>query len=151
MIPPPRGGRCDVITSFDVIEHVEEPLQWVSEIYDLLKPGGEIIIGTPSDYPILRKLMGPAFDIVIFNTSHPWIFSCKSLELMFNTAGFADVRIEQKYNFGIGNVINWLQTGTPKGDIKFAEFSDTLDEVWKNEMIKNNMGEYFLVKAIKSK
>jgi 2-polyprenyl-3-methyl-5-hydroxy-6-metoxy-1,4-benzoquinol methylase len=143
------GGGVDIVTSFDVNEHVDNPKQWLQELYELLKSGGQIICGTPTDYPILRRFAKHVFDPFIFQAVHPWIFSCQSLRNIFEEAGFREIQIEQKMHYGIGNFINWLTTGTAKGDIRFDEFSDTLNEVWKNELADNGLGEYLLVKAIK--
>jgi 2-polyprenyl-3-methyl-5-hydroxy-6-metoxy-1,4-benzoquinol methylase len=143
-------NKIDVITSFDVIEHVDDPKAWVSELYELLRGGGsKIIVGTPTDYPVLRKLIGKEFERIIFQIHHPWIFSEKSLQNIFLSCGFKNVKIKQTYHFGIGNVINWLKEGTAKGDIKFDYFSDTLNEVWRNEMIAKGLGEYLVVYAEK--
>lgn len=142
-------NRVDVITSFDVIEHVEDPKKWLAELSRLLADNGKIIVGTPTDYPILRKFLGKQFEEFIFQIHHPWIFSEKSLVYLFSACGFTNIQIEQKYHFGIGNVINWLQNGTAQGDVKFDFFSDTLNDVWRREMVAKGLGEYLLVTANK--
>ncbi|MDR0643455.1 MAG: class I SAM-dependent methyltransferase [Treponema sp.] len=142
-------GSIDILTSFDVIEHIEDPKQWLRELYELLKPGGMIICGTPTDYPVLRKFRNNLFDKVIFQISHPWIFSKQALQNVFSEAGFRKIQVEQKMHYGIGNFVNWLTNGTAKGDIRFDEFSDTLNVVWKSEMVSRGLGEYLLVKAVK--
>lgn len=38
----------DVVVSFDVIEHVEHDRLFVQEIYRVLQPGGELLLGTPN-------------------------------------------------------------------------------------------------------
>lgn len=51
-------NKIDVITSFDVIEHVEDPMGFLKECYYLLKEGGQAVIGTPTDAPVMRSLLG---------------------------------------------------------------------------------------------
>lgn len=51
-------GKVDIVVSFDVIEHVNAPEQFIREVYELLKNGGKCIIGTPTDAPVMRKLLG---------------------------------------------------------------------------------------------
>ena len=41
-------ARFDAITLFQVIEHLDEPAQWVSAARTLLKPGWRFFIGTPN-------------------------------------------------------------------------------------------------------
>lgn len=70
-------GR-DVITSFDVIEHVEDPREFLQDVYDLLSPKRQAIIGTPTDAPVMRELLGEIYEKnQLFSTQHPWIFGEK--------------------------------------------------------------------------
>ena len=38
----------DVIASFDVIEHVQEPVSFIKNVARLLKPGGHLLLYTPN-------------------------------------------------------------------------------------------------------
>ena len=73
---------CDVLTSFETIEHVEDEHQQLQEIQRVLKPGGYYILSTPNqwglenapyhvkdyDYNSIRELVGQYFTIeAIFN------------------------------------------------------------------------------------
>jgi SAM-dependent methyltransferase len=40
--------QYDVVTSHDVIEHVESPAQYLRELVALVKPGGVLVLGTPN-------------------------------------------------------------------------------------------------------
>jgi 2-polyprenyl-3-methyl-5-hydroxy-6-metoxy-1,4-benzoquinol methylase len=46
-------GRFDVVLMFEVIEHIDDTVQAVSDIKTLLKPGGEFIGSTPNR-PVFR-------------------------------------------------------------------------------------------------
>ena len=85
-------GRIDIITSFDVIEHVEKPMDFLEDIFKLLKFGGKAIIGTPTDAPIMRFFLGEVYEQkLLFSTQHLWIFSEKSLELIARKCGFKNI------------------------------------------------------------
>ena len=45
-----EGCRYDVIVATEVIEHVEDPMQFVREIAALLKPDGFVVLTTPRKY-----------------------------------------------------------------------------------------------------
>lgn len=45
---PFRAGEFDVVVTFEVIEHVEEPQKFLLEILRVLKPGGRLILSTPN-------------------------------------------------------------------------------------------------------
>lgn len=141
-------NKCDVVTSFDVIEHVDSPTNFAKEVYELLRTGGLAVIGTPTDYAVLRKMLGNKFDKFIFQVQHPWVLSEESLSLIFKEAGFNDIRIEKKQKYGLGNLLAWLHEEKPRGDIKFDFISDTLDAAYKKEMGRLG-GEYLIIYATK--
>lgn len=139
-------NKIDVITSFDVIEHVEDPIRFMKDIYELLSPKGEAIIGTPTEAPILRQLVGTTFERqLLFSIQHLWIFGEKSLSLIARKAGFEEISIKFKQRYGIGNLIAWLQTNEPKGHISYEFLTETLDVVWKNECCEQGLADYILI------
>ena len=141
--------KVNVITSFDVIEHVYDPKGFVTDIYDLLVEGGKCVVGTPTDYPVLREFLGDTFNQFIFQVQHPWVFSKESLIDLFKAVGFKYVNIEAKQKYGLGNLLSWLYDHTPRGDIKYPFISPAVDVVYKEEMSKNGHGEYLVVYAEK--
>lgn len=141
-------GKCDVVTSFDVIEHVKSPEAFAKDMFDLCAEGGQVICGTPTDYPVLRELLGDRYNKFIFQIQHPWILSEKSLLLLFERAGFRSIKIEKIQKYGLGNLIAWLNEGKPRGDIKYDFISDAMNEAYKAEMARQNP-EYLVVKALK--
>jgi SAM-dependent methyltransferase len=40
------AGSADIVVSFEVLEHVQEPVQVVREMFRILKPGGQLFITT---------------------------------------------------------------------------------------------------------
>ncbi|RSK25603.1 class I SAM-dependent methyltransferase [Bacillus sp. HMF5848] len=44
---PNRLGQFDVIISFETIEHITEEEQFMDNIYNMLKPGGTLVLSTP--------------------------------------------------------------------------------------------------------
>jgi len=138
-------NKIDIVTSFDVIEHVENPLLFMQEIYGLLGDGGCAIIGTPSDAPIMRKLLGKVYEKFLFNYQHPWVFSQKNFELICYKAGFKHVKIEQKQRYGISNFITWLNEKQPKGHVEFDFISETMDNTWKRELESMCVADYLVV------
>ena len=49
----------DVITLWDVLEHVHEPKQVLAKIHQLLRPGGLLVMSLPNPDSIEARLLGP--------------------------------------------------------------------------------------------
>ncbi|WP_169793735.1 class I SAM-dependent methyltransferase [Novosphingobium fuchskuhlense] len=107
---PQEAGSLDVLTMFDVIEHVPDPLGDLCKAHDLLAPGGLIVLSTPNidglfpraSLPLAKKLdywphPEPPY--------HLYQFSAKTLGAMLEKAGFAvcetrHFAIDLAYTFG---------------------------------------------------
>jgi len=46
---PARSGTCDLVTAFDVLEHIDEDYLAAAEIARVLRPGGTALIAVPCD------------------------------------------------------------------------------------------------------
>nr|MBI3613444.1 class I SAM-dependent methyltransferase [Nitrospirota bacterium] len=88
---PLVAGRFDVITMFDVLEHVASPKTFLEEARRLLAPGGRLVIETPNMAGWLPRLMGKR---------HPWVrppehltyFTPSTLRRLLEQGGF---RVDQ--------------------------------------------------------
>ena len=144
------AGKVDVVTSFDVIEHVNDPAEFMKDVHALLskennRPGGVAIIGTPSDCPFMRMLLGKVYEQrVLFSYQHPWILSAKSLELCCRRAGFTDVRIETKQRYDLANAIRWCIEKKPTGHAKLSCVTPAMSEVYRKELEQQGMGDYLV-------
>jgi len=86
-------GRGALVTSFEVIEHVYDPLGFVSALRDLAQPGGLVLV---------TGLGGDGFDIqMLWERSksvspphHLNFLSVEGLERLFERAGCVDVEVE---------------------------------------------------------
>jgi len=142
-------GKIELITSYDVIEHVDDPQGFLHSIYRLLASGGGAYIGTPTEYPVLRGLLGNEFDSFVFSTQHPWVFSRRSLEIMAEKCGFLASEVKFYQHYGIGNLIAWLQTRKPKGEAAYDFVPSTLNALYKSEMAREETAEYLVLELRK--
>lgn len=141
-----RAGAIDVITSFDVIEHVDDPRQFIREIYDLLSPNGTAIIGTPTDAPIMRELLGEIYEKkLLFSTQHLWILSEKNLKMIARQAGFLEPKVRYFQRYGLGNMLGWVREKEPKSEIKADFITDTLNQVWIKECESKGLADYIVI------
>lgn len=143
-------NKAEVVTSFDVIEHVANPEEFVAKVYELLSEGGQAVIGTPTETPVMRLLLGEIYEKkLLFSTQHLWIFSEKNLERIAKKAGFEKIRFQYYQRYGLGNLMGWLRDKEPCSDIKEAFITPTLDAAWKSQCGENGMADYLVMYLIK--
>lgn len=144
-------GQVDVITSFDVIEHVQDPVNFICQQYELLAPGGVMVVGTPTDYPNIRSIIAEEFSSFLFSVQHPWIFEERGLRYMAKKAGFAQdsIIIRQKQRFGLSNLLSWALYRQPRGDAPYPFFSSAIEDAYRREQETAGRGDYILLYAKK--
>lgn len=140
------ANKIDVITSFDVIEHVQSPESFIKDVYDLLTAGGKAIIGTPTDAPVMRSLLGKDYEKkLLFSTQHLWILSEKNLRIISEKCGFKNIDIKYYQRYGIDNMLGWLKDKEPKSEIKQKFITETLNNVRKAQLVDNGLADYIVL------
>ncbi len=56
-----RRGYYDLVTAFEVIEHVSNPVRFIREMAEFVRPGGWLLIMTDNFEGSVAKSLGPAF------------------------------------------------------------------------------------------
>jgi SAM-dependent methyltransferase len=81
----------DVIVMLDVIEHMRDPLACVRRAYELLAPGGHLVIETGDHASPWARLLGERW-YFLDPPQHLFYFSKRGLDWLLSRAGFAPVR-----------------------------------------------------------
>lgn len=82
----------DVITMWDVIEHLEHPSAEVRQAYRLLKPGGLLVAHTMDLDSVFARLMGPRWPWLM--EMHLYYFNRETLTKLLQQAGFRVLKIK---------------------------------------------------------
>jgi SAM-dependent methyltransferase len=85
-------GSLDVVTMWDVIEHVTDPLSEMRQAQRLLKTGGLLVVHTMDIDSLFARLMSNRWPWLM--EMHIYYFSRRTLKAMLEKAGFTVVRIE---------------------------------------------------------
>jgi SAM-dependent methyltransferase len=88
------SGSFDCITMWHVLEHFQEPFEYASQVYRLLKPGGSWITALPNSdsFDALHyKEFWAAYDV----PRHLWHFSPGSFGLFAGKTGFNLISIKR--------------------------------------------------------
>jgi SAM-dependent methyltransferase len=83
----------DVITSFEVIEHINDPSVEVEKFYKLLRKNGLTYITTPNFNSLLRYHLKAAYNVIGY-PEHLSYYTRKTLKILFNNHSFKPVKIE---------------------------------------------------------
>lgn len=81
------GGRFDVITMFDVVEHIEDPIAFLATARRLLAPGGIVVFETQNVASTFARLMGVRWQHYKFQ-EHLYHFDPKTIRVLLAKAGF---------------------------------------------------------------
>ena len=142
--------KIDVVTSFDVIEHVDDPNAFVRDVYELLAPRGIGIIGTPTDAPFMREMIGDPFERTqLFSTQHLWVLSEDNLKIMAKKAGFKSFNVRYFQRYGIKNFLGWMKEKKPNSTIVSSSISSTIDMAWKSHLENRKMSDYIVLYVTK--
>jgi SAM-dependent methyltransferase len=93
-----KDESFDAVVSFDVIEHVQDDLKFLSEIRRVLKRGGELLLETPNRNRLslkLKSLVKPIKYPMILgpNCIHLREYTKEELEEKLMIVGFKNIRI----------------------------------------------------------
>jgi len=90
----PNGQLFDLITLWDVIEHVETPLELIKSTRNYLKKGGWLVIETGNYKSADRVMEGKEHWMYQFD--HRWYFSPDSMQYLLTECGFESIKIYDK-------------------------------------------------------
>lgn len=82
----------DVITSFEVIEHINTPREEVALIGHHLRKEGLLFLTTPNFNSLMRRLLGHRYDAIVY-PEHLSYFSPSSLLFLLESNGFQKKKI----------------------------------------------------------
>jgi SAM-dependent methyltransferase len=87
-------GPFDVVTLWDVIEHLPDPAQAVADLGNALAPGGVLLLSTGDVNSLVAKLSGSRWHLFTL-PEHLWFFTPASLRTLLERAGLEVV--DQRY------------------------------------------------------
>ncbi len=82
-----ESGSFDLVTARHVIEHIPDPVQWLKDLHQVLKPGGILSLRTPNAAALARPWFGRNWfpDEV---PRHLVLYNPKNLDLLLSSQGF---------------------------------------------------------------
>jgi 2-polyprenyl-3-methyl-5-hydroxy-6-metoxy-1,4-benzoquinol methylase len=100
-------GNFDVITLWDVLEHVTEPVVFLRRCSDLLRPGGYLFLNTPRIDSAVARALGARWPLLL--AEHLNYFTAESLQMCAEKSKLTLVATGQRpVSFSIGYILRRL-------------------------------------------
>lgn len=90
MVP---DGSCDVIMATEVLEHLPDPLGFLTEVRRGLAPDGILVLTTPDVAALRPGIAKPVLQATMTVGLHLILQSAGSLDLLLRRAGFSHLRV----------------------------------------------------------
>lgn len=82
------AGHFDVVTSFEVVEHLRDPIAEAQTLSRLLRVGGLLYCTTPNFDALTRRLVGPSWSVIEY-PEHLIYFTGETLTFWLTRFGFS--------------------------------------------------------------
>jgi 2-polyprenyl-3-methyl-5-hydroxy-6-metoxy-1,4-benzoquinol methylase len=125
------GPDCDLATSFQVIEHVADPIGFLREVGRLVKPGGRFVLTTPNRRDLLMELHPTVYPSFFYRIVHRWYFDEAALAACATRAGWTVERMHYVQRYPMSNTLAWLRDSRPTGRTPLPGIQPVADEFWK--------------------
>lgn len=110
----------DIITSFEVLEHINNPVEEIKNFNVLVRNGGLIYVTTPNFNSLLRYKLKEKYDVITF-PEHLTYFTPKTLKQLFISTGFTKLKIETT---GVSISRLRAKNGTPEVNVISEQSED---------------------------
>ena len=114
-IPPAGSGQeaFDLVVSFHVLEHVPDPVAFLTKLRKVLRPGGEFVVEVPNVVDALVEVYRVSSYLQFYyQKAHLYYFSKQTLALALEKAGYEAV-ISGVQRYDLSNHMRWMLTGQP--------------------------------------
>lgn len=122
----------DIITSFEVIEHINNPIDELRNFHKLLRKGGLVYLTTPNFNSLLRYRLKSEYNVICY-PEHLSYYTPKTLKKVFLNTGFQKKKIETT-----GISLTRLKTSKGSSNEAFISKSST-DEKIRGTIESNKM------------
>lgn len=122
-------NEFDVITGFEIIEHLDQPREFIRLIHQALKPGGILCLSTPN-----QNRIGPKNEFWDFPYHHLTRWTKKSLTNIITLESFKNIKVEEelplaylvsKFRVGLGAFLR-KKTAKKIGTSSHGQYKDTV-------------------------
>jgi len=114
-----RNNKYDVVCSFQVMEHVPDPVSFLKELINVSSANGKIYVEVPNLHdPLIKVWNNDAYKNFYYHSAHLHYFTEYSLLNVALKAGVASnkVKFEFTQDYNLLNHLNWISNNAPQVD-----------------------------------
>jgi len=142
-------GTFDIITAFDLIEHVFDPVGFLNSVRRLASKSSLFVFATPDASNLIRPLMGKSWSM-LQPYQHTVLLSRKSAQKLLETAGLELVHMDRtKKMFTANYLFGQLQAVNPSIYHAYEAASKFIPKQIREAHFMVNIGEMMFGARIK--
>lgn len=134
-------GSFDVVTLWDVLEHLPEPGVAIQRVGTWLTPGGVLVLNIPNSASLVARLLGKRWMLLL--REHLWYFSPNTITAFLASRGFTVQLVQPNFvRFSLGTIAQRLRQyrSTPR-----PEEAQTLRGTLARQSLRFPIGEMTVV------
>ena len=135
--------KFDLVTLFHVVEHFYKPEAELSQIYELVRPGGLLLIETPnSQDALLTTYKSRSFSEFTYWSHHPMLHSNRSLGSLVGRSKFDLIINSGIQRFSLENHLYWLIENKPGGHVAWeGMFSPDTNRNYERDLVSEERAD----------
>ena len=135
------AGAVDLACTFNVIEHVPDPVGFLADTAALLAPDGRLLLSTPNRDDTLMDL-APDYPQFFYRAAHRWYFDADALAACAAQVGLKISRAHYVQRYGLANALVWIRDGKPSSHDSLPGLRDArLDQNWQDNLVRRGVAD----------
>lgn len=145
----PNDGSFDAVCAFQVMEHTENPVEFLSSIRGAMKDSGKAYVEVPNLHDPLLSVWGiEEYRPFYYHAQHSFYFTEKSVNVIAKKAGLKVEECHYTQDYNILNHLHWIMNKSPQptceiglGEVHVEGKNKFISE-WLSNHLKNINDEY---------
>lgn len=133
----------DIITSFEVIEHINNPQPEVKNFYQLLRPGGVLYFTTPNFNCFERVWLKSKYSVICY-PEHLCYYTPRTIDYLMKKTGFRKVSLKTS-----GISVSRLSTSYNNSTETVIETKELISSTAKDERLRVWTENFYIGSVIK--
>lgn len=147
--PDRNIGRFDVVTVFHILEHMSNPIMFLTKIRNLVNSRGTLICEVPN---VREALLDNCkeYNNFYWIRAHVNYFSRETLLDCLKKALYENVETRFEQRYGLINFCNWLTAGKPQIEMPIFDICDAykpVEDFYRNYVKSNGRSDTLLAIA----